>query len=194
VRVNDGSTMGLGMVQVVLGKPTTYIPSPVGAAGTRVITDARFTNTDGDTIFTAARGEIEIVYSCDSDESGSARWLLGGATPDVKRLNIPASDVVNALVYDDSSVQQMNFSAADPGNHDQEHTVRLRYDSEAGVDGNAENADLIVDGVRTAGDEQAWTAGAGHVTPILASNGSTLSINGGIAHIKAWSPPRPEVV
>jgi hypothetical protein len=194
VRVDDGSTMGLGMVQVVLGKATTYIPSPVGAAGTRVITDARFTNTDGDTIITAARGEIEIVYSCDSDVDGTRSLLRAANADDEKRVDILASGAINALIFDDAFIDEQNFSAADPGNHDQEHTMRLRYDSEAGVDGNAENADLIVDGVRTAGAAQAWSAGAGHTAPILGSTAGGNSIKGGIAHIKAWSTPRPEVV
>jgi hypothetical protein len=187
--------MGLGMVQVVLGKPTTYIPSPVGAAGTRVLTNARFTNTDGDTIITAARGEIEIVYSRDSDEEPATTWLLrAGSTLDQKRLGILAAGAVSCVVLDEAAAQKQNFSAADPGDHDQEHTVRMRYDSEEGVDGNAENADLIVDGVRTAGAVQTWTAGAGNTEPILASSGSSQALNGGVAHIKAWNTPRPEVV
>ena len=36
---------------------------------------------------------------------------------------------------------------------------RHRWDSAAGVDGNAEHADFIIDSVRTAGDVQAWTPG-----------------------------------
>jgi hypothetical protein len=198
VRVDDGSTMGLGMVQVVLGKPTTYIPSPVGAAGTRVITTPRLTNTGGDTIITADRGEIEIVCSLDSDASTPARTLINiddGATNNGRiRLQVTNVGTIAVLIWDSAGTIRQNFQAADPGNWDQLHTIRLRWDTAAGVAGNAENCDLIVDGVRTAGAVQTWTMGSGLTLAALGINRNADAENGGIAHVKAWSTPRPESV
>lgn len=180
---------------LVLGKLTAAIPTP-SAIAARVATVATLNNTGGDTFVKNAAGEIEIVCALDSDVD-AARTLVevSDAATDNDRIHVEvqADGTVRARIWDSTGTLRQTVTAADPGNWDQEHTVRLRWDSVDGVDGNPENADLVVDAVRTAGSATAWTAGTGATKIHTGHNRGAEQANGSIATLKAWEDPRAEV-
>jgi len=178
---------------IVQGQLSSAIPT-TSVVVSRAKTAASLTNTTGNTYAASGAGEIQIVCALNEDVSASVRTLLdvndGATNNDRILIEVLANGKVQARIWDSAAALKQTVTANDPGNWDQEHTVRLRWDSAKGVDGNAQNADLVVDGVRTAGAVATWTAGAGatKIEPGVARGANHA--DGVLATISIWNGPR----
>ncbi len=178
------------------GKLTSAICTD-GGSDSRVATAAQLVNTGGSAYLSSVSGELQMVFALDTDEDAATRVVLdvfdNASNNDRMLVEQLAAGTLRVRIWDGAGTLKQTITAADPGNWDQEHTLRIRWDSTDGVDGNAENADVILDGVRTAGAATSWTAGA-NADQIRIGNqkGSAIQLKGTIATLDVWDAPRPE--
>jgi hypothetical protein len=177
-------------MQLEAGYPSSWIATS-SATASRVATDAALTNTGGNTYVKSTRGEIEAVVAFTNDVDTGARTVFDVANPlgDGDRImaEVQANGTLRVRIWDASQVLQQTITTADPGNWDQQRTIRVRWDSTAGGDGNAENADVILEGVRTAGSATTWTASTNATVLYVGSTRTaTQYANALIARIRVW--------
>lgn len=182
------------------GKVTGYIPT-YSSTATRPATSCDLDNPGGNTRLKSVRGEIEVVVACDAALEGSERWLCdnndgtAGGNADRIALRINPNGSVTALIYDSAGTLKQVFSSSVIADWTTEHVIRLRWDSENGVDGNSENADMIIDGTRYAGAATTWTASnACTLFRFGRARNDATHLNGAMATFFVYPEPRPEVL
>lgn len=176
-----------------------YIPTTSAAATLGVHSSALANAYSGGYVQHAA-GEVKTTWvpgATYAQASYQRTWDFrpssGVAEAKIHRQSF--GDVMTTTIYDSGGTLRQTVNSVGARTPGTEYEDRVRWDSAGGVDGNAENADLVLDGTRNAaGSDLDWTTGSGDVTLWIASWATATDdhLAGLLARLKVYKAPQEE--
>jgi len=179
-------------------RATSYVPTG-STSVVRAAVIASLTNTEQ--YMKGAKGEIEITISCNWEtQVGGDRYLYSvrnaGDDNNAHRTRLDSAERYNVQVFDNvATLFGSLLSAAGQTSHDEELTLRERWNADADVSPpDAANLDMFVNGTRDTSDyDSGWTDGAGPTNIYLGNHVGGNHIEGGVARLRIWDAPRKDV-